>query len=65
MNPTAACTALVENHLGLPNRDQIPMTEQTVRNVLFIMCDQLRFDYLGCAGHPHLKTPNIDALGLF
>jgi arylsulfatase A-like enzyme len=30
--------------------------------VLFIMCDQLRFDYLGCAGHPHLKTPNIDAL---
>ena len=32
------------------------------RNVLFIMCDQLRFDYLGCAGHPFLKTPNIDAL---
>ena len=26
------------------------------------MCDQLRFDYLGCYGHPHLKTPNIDAL---
>lgn len=33
-----------------------------VRNILFIMCDQLRFDYLGCAGHPALKTPNIDAL---
>jgi arylsulfatase A-like enzyme len=32
------------------------------KNVLFIMCDQLRYDYLGCAGHPHLKTPNIDAL---
>ncbi|SLN25205.1 Arylsulfatase [Pseudoruegeria aquimaris] len=32
------------------------------RNVLFIMCDQLRFDYLGCAGHPTLRTPNIDAL---
>jgi arylsulfatase A-like enzyme len=32
------------------------------RNVLFIMCDQLRFDYLGCAGHPFLRTPNIDAL---
>lgn len=26
------------------------------------MCDQLRFDYLSCAGHPTLKTPNIDAL---
>ena len=34
----------------------------TVRNILFIMCDQLRWDYLSCAGHPHLKTPNIDAL---
>ncbi|WP_119420892.1 alkaline phosphatase family protein [Desertibaculum subflavum] len=33
-----------------------------VRNVLFIMCDQLRFDYLSCYGHPHLKTPHIDAL---
>ncbi len=32
------------------------------RNVLFIMCDQLRFDYLGCYGHPRLETPNIDAL---
>ena len=31
-------------------------------NILFIMFDQLRFDYLGCAGHPHLKTPNIDAI---
>jgi arylsulfatase A-like enzyme len=26
------------------------------------MCDQLRHDYLGCTGHPTLKTPNIDSL---
>ncbi|CAM5763936.1 alkaline phosphatase family protein [Mesorhizobium amorphae] len=32
------------------------------RNVLFIMCDQLRFDYLSCAGHKTLATPNIDRL---
>ena len=32
------------------------------KNVLFIMCDQLRHDYLGCTGHPHLATPNIDRL---
>lgn len=31
-------------------------------NILFIMFDQLRFDYLGCAGHPHLRTPHIDSL---
>jgi arylsulfatase A-like enzyme len=34
----------------------------TARNILFIMCDQLRWDYLSCYGHPHLATPNIDAL---
>ncbi len=31
-------------------------------NVLWIMADQLRFDYLSCYGHPHLDTPHIDAL---
>ena len=34
----------------------------TVKNILFIMCDQLRWDYLSFYGHPTLKTPNIDAL---
>src|ERR1041384_6227884 len=31
-------------------------------NILFIMADQVRWDYLGCTGHPHIQTPNIDAL---
>ena len=31
-------------------------------NILFIMCDQLRWDYLSCYGHPNLKTPNIDGI---
>ncbi len=31
-------------------------------NILFIMCDQLRADYLSCFGHPYLNTPHIDAL---
>ncbi|HYZ33439.1 MAG TPA: sulfatase-like hydrolase/transferase [Crenalkalicoccus sp.] len=34
----------------------------SVRNVLFVMCDQLRWDHLSCAGHPFLRTPNLDAL---
>ena len=33
-----------------------------LRNVPFIMADQLRWDYLSCAGHPTLRTPNLDAL---
>jgi arylsulfatase A-like enzyme len=32
------------------------------RNILYIMFDQLRWDYLSCYGHPHLQTPNIDRL---
>lgn len=35
---------------------------QPLKNVLFIMADQLRWDYLACAGHPHIRTPHIDAL---
>lgn len=34
----------------------------SAKNVLFIMCDQLRWDYLSCYGHRVLDTPNIDAL---
>ncbi|MDP2086689.1 MAG: sulfatase-like hydrolase/transferase, partial [Gemmobacter sp.] len=34
----------------------------SVRNILFVMYDQLRYDYLGCAGHPHLATPHFDRL---
>ena len=33
-----------------------------LRNVLFIMADQLRYDHLSCYGSPRLQTPNIDAL---
>lgn len=36
-------------------------TDSAVKNVLFIMCDQLRFDALSCAGGL-IDTPNIDAL---
>jgi len=45
--------------------EDIQVTEKTQGaaaplNILFIMYDQLRFDYLSCAGHPHLETPNFD-----
>ena len=31
-------------------------------NFLFIICDQLRADHLGCYGNPVVRTPNIDGL---
>lgn len=38
------------------------MTAGRPRNILFIMADQLRHDFLGCTGHPTIRTPVIDAL---
>ena len=38
------------------------MKSTSPKNILFIMFDQLRFDYLSCYGHPSLHTPNIDKL---
>ena len=31
-------------------------------NVLWIMADQLRWDYLSCYGATHMETPNLDWL---
>lgn len=39
-----------------------PPPAAPLRNVLFVMCDQLRWDYLSCYGHPVLETPAIDGL---
>ena len=33
-----------------------------VPNIFFIMCDQLRWDYFSCYGHPNLKKPHIDGI---
>ncbi len=32
-------------------------------NIVFILVDDLRWDELGIAGHPFIKTPNIDRIG--
>lgn len=31
-------------------------------NVVLVLCDDIRWDALSCAGHPFLKTPHIDQL---
>jgi len=36
--------------------------ESSRPNVLVILCDDLRWDCLSCAGHPYLPTPHIDRL---
>ena len=36
--------------------------KDTRPNILFLMADDQRNDTLGCAGHPIVKTPNIDRM---
>ena len=31
-------------------------------NILFVMVDEMRWDVMGCAGHPVVQTPNLDRL---
>lgn len=31
-------------------------------NVVLVLCDDIRWDALSCAGHPHIKTPHIDQM---
>lgn len=43
--------------------DPNPSTKAGGRpNVLFILCDDIRWNAMSCAGHPTLKTPNIDRI---
>jgi N-acetylglucosamine-6-sulfatase len=38
-------------------------TEAARPNIVFILIDDLRWDELGIADHPYIKTPNIDRIG--
>lgn len=36
--------------------------QKTPPNIIFVLCDNQRWDFMGCAGHPFLKTPHMDRL---
>ncbi len=42
----------------------LPLAAATPRrpNIIFVLVDDLRFDELGCCGHPFASTPNADRL---
>ncbi|WP_345688954.1 sulfatase [Novipirellula caenicola] len=35
---------------------------ETPPNIVFVLCDDHRFDCLGAAGHPFIETPHIDSI---
>jgi N-acetylglucosamine-6-sulfatase len=49
---SASTRAEVDEQQGVPLRP----------NIVFILMDDLRWDDIGCAGHPFVKTPNIDRI---
>lgn len=59
---TAAAGTLLAGMPSIKSRAQENNGAGDRPNLLFILVDQLRFDTLGCAGHPMVKTPNIDRL---
>jgi len=48
--------------VALPDR-LLGQSTQARPNIVFILVDDLRWDELGIAGHPYVKTPNIDRIG--
>src|SRR5258708_7787819 len=47
--------------VAAPAAEQPAAPRQPI-NLLFIITDQQRWDTLGCAGNPIIKTPNLDQL---
>src|SRR5262245_30864565 len=43
-------------------RGTAPAAPPARPNILFILLDDLRWNAVGYAGHPHVRTPNIDRI---
>ena len=56
---TALVTLLILTGCSRPSN---PPAAPRRPNILFILLDDLRWDTVGYARHPHLKTPNIDRI---
>jgi choline-sulfatase len=54
---TSVATAALTGCAGVPKR-----RERAPRNILFLMCDQHRFNAMGHSGNPHAVTPTLDGL---
>jgi len=51
----------LQKHSLVFGRSGIPVSAERP-NIVFILTDDQRYDAMGCAGHPWLKTPHMDRL---
>jgi len=54
-------TPTVTEEIYLPHITSTPPPTWTGLSFIVIMCDTLRYDYIGFNGNTHTQTPNIDA----
>lgn len=55
-----SCTGII----ALDQQTGVMMAGKNRPNLIVVLVDDLRFDEVGLCGHPYMKTPNIDRLGL-
>lgn len=53
------CTLVL---VALTTTERAASQADTRPNIVLVVTDDQRFDQMGCAGHPTLQTPNMDAL---
>jgi N-acetylglucosamine-6-sulfatase len=44
------------------NQRSVSAVKNSPPNIVFILIDDLRWDELGCVGHPYVRTPHIDRI---
>lgn len=62
MNRILLLCLLIANVASVSAESAAAKAATTLPNIIFLLADDQRADELGCAGHPVLKTPNIDRL---
>ena len=57
-----ALSLLVGQNFLIADEESVKAFKDNRPNIIFFLTDDQRNDFLGCTGHPIVKTPNIDKL---